>query len=94
MSHKDVMNCFCELVDCSTGEVYYNKNLGYAFNLNQPNDVGFTKLHELLQSAVRGSRLKRTPLQLRLTFTAPSAAIDLPFQDINELKTPYDIKPF
>ena len=46
------MNCFVELVDCSTGEIYYNKNLGYAFAIGLPNDVGMSKLKELQIQAI------------------------------------------
>ena len=88
------MNCFVELVDCSTGEIYYNKNLGYAFAIGLPNDVGMSKLIELLESAIRGARIKRSPLQLRLCFTEPQESLEMPFQDVNELKTPYEIRPF
>jgi hypothetical protein len=88
------MNCFVELVDASTGEIYYNKNLGYAFAIGMPNDVGMKKIKEIVESAIRGARIKRTPLQLRLCFTEPQPTLSLPFQDVNELKTPYEIKPF
>lgn len=88
------MNVFIELVDCSTGEIYYNKSINYAFNLGMPNDVGKARLNEVIDSALRGARLKRTPLQLRLCFSEAQDSIDLPFNDINELKTPYEIKPF
>ncbi len=88
------MNCFVELVDCSTGEIYYNKNIGQAFNIGMPNDVGMSKIKDVVESAIRGARIKRTPLQLRLCFTEPQDSLELPFQDINEFKTPYEIKPF
>ena len=88
------MNCVVELVDASTGEIYYNKNLGYAFAIGMPNDTGMNKLKEIIQSAIRGARIKRTPIQLRLCFTESQDSLFLPFQDINELKTPYEIKPF
>ena len=45
------MNVFIELVDCSTGEIYYNKSINYAFNLGMPNDVGKAKLNEVIDSA-------------------------------------------
>lgn len=88
------MNCFVELVDCSTGEIYYNKNIGQAFNIGMPNDVGMSKIKDVVESAIRGARIKRTPLQLRLCFTEPQDSLDLPFKDINELRTPYEISPF
>ena len=88
------MNCFVELVDCSTGEIDYNKNIGQAFNLSMPNDVGLKRVREVVESAIRGSRVKRSPLQLRLTFTEPQESLLLPFQDVNEFKTPYEIKSF
>ena len=82
------------MVDCSTGEIYYNKNLGYAFNIGVSKDVGLSKIHDIVSSAIKGSRVKRVPLQLRLTFTEPIDSPELPFQDINEFSTPYDINPF
>lgn len=88
------MNCFVEMVDCSTGEILYNKNLGYAFAIGMPNDVGMSKLKEIIESAVRGARINRTPLQVRFCFTEPMPAMTLPFQDSNELTTPYELKPF
>lgn len=88
------MNCFVEMVDCSTGEIYYNKNIGQAFNIGMPNDVGMSKLKVILESAIKGARIKRTPLQVRFCFTEPQDSLELPFQDINELKTPYEINPF
>lgn len=88
------MNCFVELVDCSTGEIYYNKNIGHAFNIGMPNDVGMSKIKDVVESAIRGARIKRTPLQLRLCFTESQDSLELPFKDLNEFKTPYEIKPF
>lgn len=88
------MNCFVELVDCSTGEIYYNKNIGQAFNIGMPNDVGMSKIKDVVESAIRGARIKRSPLQLRLCFTESQDSLELPFKDINEFKTPYEIKPF
>lgn len=88
------MNVFIELVDASTGEIYYNKSINYAFNFGLPGDVGFKKIDEIVKSACRGARLKRTPLQLRLMFSEPLDTIELPFNDVNEFKTPYEVKPF
>ena len=88
------MNCFVEMVDCSTGEILYNKNLGLAFAIGMPNDVGMSRLKEIVESAIKGARIKRVPLQVRFCFTEPQPAMCLPFQDVNELKTPYEIKPF
>ena len=65
------MKCFVEMVDCSTGEILYNKNLGYAFAIGMPNDVGMSRLREVLESAIKGARIKRVPLQVRFCFTEP-----------------------
>lgn len=88
------MNCFVEMVDCSTGEILYNKNLGYAFAVGVSNDVGMSRLREIIISAIKGARITRTPLQVRFCFTEPQPSMSLPFQDINEKQTSYDIKPF
>ena len=65
------MICFVEMVNCSTGEMYYSKKLGFAFNIGMPNDAGMRRLRLLLESVIRGSRIKREPLQLRLMFNEP-----------------------
>lgn len=82
------------MVNCSTGEIYYNKNLGYSFAIGMPNDVGMSKVLDIIESAIKGARIKREPLQVRLMFTEPHDTVELPFQDINEFKTPYEVKPF
>ena len=53
------------MVDCSTGEILYNKNLGLAFAIGVPNDVGMSRLREVLESAIKGARIKRVPLQVQ-----------------------------
>lgn len=87
------MICFVEMVNCSTGEMYYSKKLGFAFNIGMPNDAGMLRVRELLESVIRGSRIKREPLQLRLMFNEPLETPELPFTSFSP-ESPDDAKPF
>lgn len=87
------MTCFVEMVNCSTGELYYSKRLGHAFNIGLPNDVGIKKIHDIIESAIKGARIKREPLQLRLMFNEPLDTPDLPFT-ANDREDPYSVRPF
>lgn len=86
------MVCTIEMVAVSTGEVLYTKRLGYAFNF-VPGDVGRSKVSEIVDSAIRGARIKREPLQLRLLFVDPIDSPRLPFP-ANDETDPYKVKPF
>lgn len=87
------MICFVEMVNCSTGEMYYSKKLGFAFNIGLPNDVGIKRVNELIQSVIRGARVKHEPLQLRLMFNEPLDSPELPFQPL-KAENPDEAKPF
>lgn len=87
------MICFVEMVNCSTGEMYYSKKLGFAFNIGLPNDAGMRRLRLLLESVIRGSRIKREPLQLRLMFNEPLETSELPFQPL-AAENPDEAHPF
>lgn len=89
------MQVFIEMVNASTGEIYYNREIGYAFNIGLSNDVGMKKLNEIIESVIRGTRIKNEPLQLRLMFhEVKNDSIPLPFPDVNEFKSPYEVKPY
>lgn len=87
------MNCFVEMVNVSTGEIYYSKKLGYAFHIGMPNDVGLSRVQEIVESVIKGARQKNEPLQLRLMFVEPLDSPELPF-NYNDKETPYEVKPF
>ena len=89
------MTCYVEMVNCGTGEIYYQKQIGNAFTLDNPMDVGFNKVMDIVRNAVKGCRIKREPLQVRLMFHEVSGNYPtLPFKDLNEFETPYEVKPF
>ena len=87
------MICYVEMIDTSTGEIIYNKELAYSFSMTS-NDVGFGKVMEILKNACKGARITRSPIQLRFMFHEAINNLSLPFDDINEFKTPYEVKPF
>ena len=87
------MTVYLEMVDCSTGEILYTKEYSYSFSLTS-NDVGFIKLMEVMHNACKGARIKRSPIQVRFMFHEACNNQSLPFSDINDLKTPYEVKPF
>ena len=44
------MNCTVQMINCFTGEIYYTKELGYAFHLSNKQDVGMSKVREVIES--------------------------------------------
>lgn len=73
------MTCNVQMINCYTGEIYFTKELGYAFTLCNKNDVGMNKLTEIIHSAIRGARVKEEPIQLRLMFMDVIESQELPF---------------
>lgn len=71
------------MINLETGEILYSRQIGYAFNLSCPNDVGLNKVLDCIKSTIRGARLKREPLQLRVMFSEPIDSLDLPFESFN-----------
>ena len=73
------MNCTVQMINCFTGEIYYTKELGYAFHLSNKKDVGMTKVREVIESAIKGARIKEEPIQVRLMFSEIIESQNLPF---------------
>ena len=38
------MTCTVQMINCFTGEIYYTRELGYAFHLSNKQDVGMNKV--------------------------------------------------
>lgn len=68
-----------EMVDKSTGEILGRSTREYALNFDTRNDAGFIYLNRWLQSSVRGARLKKKDIQLRIDFEEPKDPGLLPF---------------
>lgn len=92
--NDDIMTCFVEMVNCSTGEIYYHRRLGYSFAIGLPNDVGMSKVKDIVESAIKGARVKNEPLQLRLMFFESLDTPDLPFTPEDREIDPYTVRPF
>ena len=86
------MNAVIDMVDVSTGEIIYKRDMNYAFNLDckVEMDAGRRELNKIINSALRGSRIKNTPLSLQITFNNTRERISdlrLPFQpECDEIK--------
>ena len=79
-----------EMVDKSTGEILGRSSREYVLNFDTRNDAGFIYLNKWLQSSVRGARLKKRDIQLRIDFEEPKEPGLLPFYNgdvTNELKS-------
>ena len=87
------MHCNIQIVNLETGEVYYSRQIGYAFNLSLPDDVGLKTVMKAVESTIRGSRLKQEPLQCRLMFSELIETPSLPFQK-QEYESPEKVQPF
>lgn len=68
-----------EMVDKSTGEVLGRSSREYVLNFETRHDAGFIYLNKWLQSSVRGARLKKKDIQLRIDFEMPKDSGFLPF---------------
>ena len=73
------MNCTVQMINCFTGEIYYTREFGYAFHLSNKQDVGMTKVREVIESAIKGARIKEEPIQVRLMFSEIIESQNLPF---------------
>ena len=79
------MNCVIQMIDASTGEIIYTRDVNYAFNVDSAckYDAGRKLLDDVVCSALRGTRIKNTPLSVNLTFNNSRDrlnSMDLPFQ--------------
>ena len=79
------MNCVCEMINATTGECIYTRELNYKFALNCDikYDAGRRELDKILCSALRGSRIKNDPISVLVTFNSTKERLNaqqLPFQ--------------
>lgn len=89
------MNAVIDMIDASTGEIIYKRDMNYAFNLDSKveMDAGRRELNKIIDSAIRGSRIKNSPLSLQITFNNSRerlSQMSLPFQpQCDEIKNPF-----
>lgn len=77
------MNLQIQMKDCETGEILYNQHKILACQFHR-NDVAFNLMHKVLESCVRGVRLKRIPaidLLIRFSEDEFGNSPELPFED-------------
>ena len=77
------MNLQIQMTDCDTGEILYNQHKILACQFHKQ-DVAFNLMHRVLESCVRGVRLKHIPaidLHIRFSEDIYANSAELPFQD-------------